>query len=348
MRILSILLMAFSFLSGIAAAEPNDAAGGLIGEVLGKKVYRDEIFIPEEYRNIVAASATINSGSNEPELVFEAGSEEASAGGIEDLGPIEEETASESEQVIDSYEEYVEEFGDEQDGSEDIEADPETSEDQDFAASFGEKDASADMYYGEPEEMLAEREKIVQSELLRLFVAPLVKKFVDENREKLEPTADELSAQTAEFKAMSQKSAEQDRARIAEIDQKLAALAPADKEQRERLSRKKKFLESIHVPALSDEMEERLARGLISAWKTQIGLYEKYGGGRILWQQSGYEAFDALRRLVEEQQKLGNLKISDPEMQQKLMGYWDDPGHSNFLRKDPETVQAFLKPSWKK
>lgn len=351
MRLLSVLLLAFSLLVGVAVAEPDDVPGEAIGEVLGKKIYRNEIFVPEEYRNIVAASTTVRNTDDGSDLVWESDSGDSSAGGLEDLGPIEleeEATASDSEKVIDSYEEYLEEADSEQNEPEGIEADPETSDNPDLeTADEGEESETAGMYYGEPEEMLAEREKIIQSELMRLFVSPLVKKFVDENKGRFDPTAEELSIQTAEFRARSQKSSEQNKARIAEIERELAALGSADKEKRERLIRKKKFLESTHVPAGSDQMEERLARGLIAVWKTQIGLYEKYGGGRILWQQSGYEAFDALRCFVEEQQKLGNLKISDPELQQKLMGYWNDPGHANFLRDDPETTRAFLNPSWK-
>jgi hypothetical protein len=80
--------------------------------------------------------------------------------------------------------------------------------------------------------------------------------------------------------------------------------------------------------------------------KIQRHFYDHFGGGRVLWQQAGYEAFDAYHRWLESEEKKGDFTITDPKLRQAFYGYWT-LSHTPFLINDPERIRAeFLEPDW--
>ncbi len=89
-----------------------------------------------------------------------------------------------------------------------------------------------------------------------------------------------------------------------------------------------------------------VAAMLYGNWKLQRHFYDHFGGGRVLWQQAGYEAFDAYRRWLESEERQGNFKINDPKMRQVFYRYWQQ-SHAPFLFSDAEQIRSqFLEPDW--
>jgi hypothetical protein len=85
---------------------------------------------------------------------------------------------------------------------------------------------------------------------------------------------------------------------------------------------------------------------VLNHWKFQKHLYDSYGGGRILWQQAGQEAFDATRAWLETLEKQGEFTITDPALRKKFYEYWTRD-HGAFLTADPVRIrQEFLEPEW--
>lgn len=88
------------------------------------------------------------------------------------------------------------------------------------------------------------------------------------------------------------------------------------------------------------------ARFMLSNWKLQKHLYDNYGGGRILWQQAGQEAFDATRTWLESREKAGDFEVSDPKLKETMLLYWNK-SHGAFLTADKERIRKeFLEPEW--
>lgn len=302
MRTLMLILAFMAFNSG-SFAEKMAPAREAIGKVLGKTIFRDEIMIPEEYRNIdpelvkkMRAKTEQESG---PDLEFVIEPENSSDS--EDLSGFDETDLSETDDadgivedtVINSPEELEEFERSLNKNASGTNLGDDASDNEDY----GEED-----YLGDPEEMAWEREKIMQSELMRLFAGPLFAEYAQGLAKEIEPTPEEIQAFAADLNG-----------------------------------KQKEVMQN-----------EKFAQMMIRPWKIHIRLYEQFGGGRILWQQAGFEAFDAMRKFLEEQKKLGRFEITDPQLQETFSNYWTEPGHTNFLRSDPETVKQFLHPAWRK
>jgi hypothetical protein len=89
----------------------------------------------------------------------------------------------------------------------------------------------------------------------------------------------------------------------------------------------------------------RFAAFTFGNWKLQRHFYDRFGGGRVLWQQAGLEAFDAYRRWLESEEQKGNFKITDPKLRQSFYRYWK-LSH-DFMITDPEEIRrGFLEPDW--
>jgi hypothetical protein len=87
---------------------------------------------------------------------------------------------------------------------------------------------------------------------------------------------------------------------------------------------------------------------LLKGWKFQKHLYERYGGGRILWQQGGLEAFDAFHKWLQALEKEGKFRISDPKLRGLFYEYWTTMDHGSFMTDDRERIRTeFLEPEWR-
>lgn len=91
-----------------------------------------------------------------------------------------------------------------------------------------------------------------------------------------------------------------------------------------------------------------IARSVIERHKFQVALYRKFGGGRVLFQQAGMEAFDATKRMLEDAEKAGRFSIAEPHLRARFYGYWTmehGPALSKNSPDDP-MIQQFLSPPW--
>jgi hypothetical protein len=111
------------------------------------------------------------------------------------------------------------------------------------------------------------------------------------------------------------------------------------KEKRAELKRLKKSYEFVESP------DRMAALFILGKWKFERHLYDKFGGGRVLWQQAGLEAFDANRKWLESEERHGHLKIADPNLRAAFYRYWTS--HQNFmLEGEQEIREQFLEPKW--
>lgn len=80
---------------------------------------------------------------------------------------------------------------------------------------------------------------------------------------------------------------------------------------------------------------------LIGNVKLQKRLHDNYGGGRLLFQQAGVEAFDATRRMLEAREAEGRFTITDPDTRALAYDYWTRD-HGAFIITDPGKIAEAL------
>lgn len=85
----------------------------------------------------------------------------------------------------------------------------------------------------------------------------------------------------------------------------------------------------------------------LPGWAFQAHLLRKFGGGRILFQQTGTEAFDAKRRFLEEREAAGEFRFLDPALRDQFYFYWTTD-HGHFLIDDTREIERFLDPDWRR
>lgn len=89
------------------------------------------------------------------------------------------------------------------------------------------------------------------------------------------------------------------------------------------------------------DFERMLAKFLGEHTKIQRFIYEHNGGGRMLFQQAGTEAFDATRNLILKLEKEGAFTIADPKLRTQALKYWLSDHQADDLLPDPGADQAF-------
>ena len=80
---------------------------------------------------------------------------------------------------------------------------------------------------------------------------------------------------------------------------------------------------------------------LVGNVKLHKYLYDAYGGGRLLFQQAGVEAFDAMRRMIEAREAEGRFAITDPDVRTLAYDYWTRD-HGAFMITDPGRIAEAL------
>lgn len=82
--------------------------------------------------------------------------------------------------------------------------------------------------------------------------------------------------------------------------------------------------------------ESEMARNTIVAWKINLALFRTYGG-RVIFQQMGYEPIDAYKAFLEEQKRLGAFEIIDKNLEPDFWAYFISEKHT-FITRDGEEV----------
>ena len=91
---------------------------------------------------------------------------------------------------------------------------------------------------------------------------------------------------------------------------------------------------------MSPDSERMLAQFMGANTKVQRFIYEQNGGGRILLQQAGPEAFDATRTLILRLEQEGKVSFADERVRDATLKYWLSD-HQTGLLDDPGADKAF-------
>ena len=183
-------------------------------------------------------------------------------------------------------------------------------------------------------------------ELLRLFGAPVMRVYRQAHEAEITPTEAEIATATAYFDRNHReriKGRESElRGKLKAVEKKLAS-KEHNEEEKQRLETEQLVLQvKLKLPGRS------LALFVLKNWKLQRHLYDNFGGGRILWQQAGLEAFDATRRWLESLETAGKFKITDPALRTAFYEYWTTHDHGAFLVDDEMRIRReFLEPEWR-
>jgi hypothetical protein len=185
----------------------------------------------------------------------------------------------------------------------------------------------------------------LRDELHRLFTAPIMEKYRQQHKAEIEPSEDEIASATEFFgkkhRELIKESEPELRKQLKVVEEKLGS-SRLLKEQQQQLEIERQTLETQLTPP-----GRSFAIFLLNNWKFQKHLYDRFGGGRILWQQGGLEAFDAYRKWLEMQEKQGDFKITDAMLRSTFYEYWTTMKHGEFLTDDEERIRReFLEPEW--
>ena len=181
----------------------------------------------------------------------------------------------------------------------------------------------------------------LSGELHRLFTVAAGEEYRSQHEGEITPTPTEISAAMKFYDAKhAERMKEQEPGlldKLKEIDSQLKQAGLND-DERGKLLNVKQLLERQRLPP-----GESFAVFVMKNWKIQQHLYKKYGGGRLLFQQAGVEAFDATRKWLESLEAAGKFKITDPKLRASLYEYWArDQGP--WIIKEEKDIQEFVEP----
>jgi hypothetical protein len=92
------------------------------------------------------------------------------------------------------------------------------------------------------------------------------------------------------------------------------------------------------------ESEQRVAFVWVKQWKVNQALYREYGG-RIIFQQAGWEPIDAYRLLLDEYKAEKRFVVHDPDLQDAVYGYFK---HRFVYADERKAKFYFEKPYWER
>lgn len=170
------------------------------------------------------------------------------------------------------------------------------------------------------------------------ITGPLWEKWMQANAEKLKPTEAELASTRAWIEQQRQLAEQSRQQQLAQMKQAL---------QGDQFTEQQKQQIQQQIDAMSQPMppvSDQFAPWWVTNYKAQRMLYENFGGGRVIFQQTGLEALDAMHKWLKAQETAGAFAITDPDLKQKFYGYWTDMQHQVI---PADQVEAeFLNPEW--
>lgn len=185
----------------------------------------------------------------------------------------------------------------------------------------------------------------LSGELHQVFSSPVLRQYREEHQAELTPTEAEISAAIAYFHKRHLERLKDTQAdlkrQLATVEQKLA------EDNLEPDAKRKLEIERETLQVQLTPPGRSFAMFVLDNWKLQRHLYDHFGGGRILWQQAGLEAFDAMHQWLNDQEKSGKFRIADPALRSAFYEYWTTTDHGPFLTADRERIRReFLEPPW--
>lgn len=185
-----------------------------------------------------------------------------------------------------------------------------------------------------------------RDELFRLFAQPVKEHYIKDHRKAIVPSEYEITfaanyfCQDQQVRRLDQKEKNMIRQQILTIEKQLKTDQLTKVEKRELTDQQTELQACLDMPCRT------FAHFMLDRWKFQRHLYLTYGKGRILWQQAGIEAFDAMHRWLQDREKQGDFSIDDPQLHSQFYAYWTTQKHGSFLTGDQKRIREFLKPKW--
>ena len=189
------------------------------------------------------------------------------------------------------------------------------------------------------------------AQFYNLFIMPFQKKYLEAHKDELEVKDWEIEYVVRYFV---KKYNEDLKKKDSELNQRLANIKKRVKEvekkltnkdlpagDRETLEMEKNFLETMLKPPGKD-----FAKHLLSSWKYYRLLYDNFGGGRIIWEQEGLVAYDAMLKWLKQHEKQGDFKIADAKLHEEFYSYWKDNENRRFFLDKQQIQSEFLHPPW--
>lgn len=175
---------------------------------------------------------------------------------------------------------------------------------------------------------------------------PLTKKFAEDNG--IQPTEDEITEFAEGMLGMQRQALSRVESERAKLEQDLKGSLGA--EEREEIQGRLDIVVST-IDSLSEtqgqmnlDIVRPMAMRWIQRWKIFKALYDQYGG-RVIFQQAGFEPLDAVREFLEEQEANGAFRILDKEYEDEFWHYWRTEQIHSFA---PESQERELmnRPMW--
>ena len=182
-------------------------------------------------------------------------------------------------------------------------------------------------------------------ELHDLFSHPVMQRYRAERSGGLTASAHEVAIAAAHFDGWHRDRLKGQapllRARRKKLDELLAAPDVSVDEERKLRAERRRLDARLTPPG------RKFARWMVTSWKLQHHIYTTYGRGRVLWQDAGLEAFDAMRVWLEARERAGDFRIDDPTLRDRLYAYWTSVDHGDALSGDADFIRhEFLDPYW--
>ena len=192
-----------------------------------------------------------------------------------------------------------------------------------------------------------------KDQLNELILGALFEKFAEDN--KIKPTDEELDVflrKMDENEKQHQAELKRDRNKLQKELKSSSLSAQERKEKESQLQTIQSILNS--TPEVTDQpkdmdeqmrtMKRQMAQQFVQSWKINKAMYEKYGG-RVIFQQAGYEPIDAYRDFLKDQEKNGAFEIIDKKYEAKFWRYFTNDAMHVFCEKEDE-AKSINTPWW--
>ena len=120
------------------------------------------------------------------------------------------------------------------------------------------------------------------------------------------------------------------------------ALTPAEAQKLAKAFNASMACQGGAMPQPNPAMTDMFVQMMGGNTKAQRHIYQRFGQGRVLFQQGGMEAFDATYRLIQTLEQDGKFKFANPADRTQALAYWTTDKHGPYLMRDPGMDQAFL------
>jgi hypothetical protein len=176
-------------------------------------------------------------------------------------------------------------------------------------------------------------------------------------KRKVEPTPAEIDSQirqTKRFMAEDKVRREKQREELI-VELKSAGLTEAQRKQKQQYldtlnslrdhdGRREKEQSDPGQKKMWQDSEQRVAAMWVKQWKVNQALFQEFGG-RIIFQQAGWEPIDAYRALLDQYKAEKRFVIHDPSLQEAVYQYF----RHNFVYADEKKAKFYFeKPYWER